>query len=110
MKAFYNWYLSELDNPEHLEDKEKEINTLIAKSLIEEYDEMKAKVDDAEARKKEILKELVALSKERNAIICGRKLTKVERKGNVNYKKVPELQGVDLEPYRNASSEFWKLS
>lgn len=110
MREFYNWYLSELDNPAHIEPKEKEINTFHAQKLIQEWDELSKTIDDASARKKEVLSELVALSKERNAIIHGRKLTKVERKGNVNYKKVPELQGVDLEPYRNASSEFWRLS
>lgn len=110
LEAFYNWYLSELDNPAHLEDKAKEINTLKAGKLLEEYDRAKATIDDAEARKKEILAELVQLSKERDAVIHGRKLTKVERKGNVQYGKVPELKGVDLEKYRAKSSEFWRLT
>jgi len=110
MIQFYNWYLSELDNPEHLEDKQKEINTLKAKKLIDEWDKVKATIDDAEARKKEILAELVKISGERDALMHGRKLTKVERKGNVNYKKIPELEGVDLERYRGKPSEFWRLS
>ena len=110
MIQFYNWYLSELDNPEHLEDKQKEINTFKAKKLIEEWDTLKATIDDAEARKKEVLAELVRISGERDALMHGRKLTKVERKGNVNYKKIPELEGVDLEKYRGKPSEFWRLS
>ena len=110
LEAFYQWFLSELDNPEHLEPKEKEINTVKAQHLLDEYDRNKAAIDDAQARNKEIISELVKLSKERNAIIHGRKLTKVERKGNVQYAKVPELKGVDLEPYRAKPSEFWKLT
>lgn len=110
LEKFYQWYLSERDNPDHLEDKAKEINTLKAGKLIEEYDRAKAAIDDAEARKKEILAELVHLSKERDAVIHGRKLTKVERKGNVQYGKVPELKGVDLDPYRAKPSQFWKLT
>src|SRR5690554_147459 len=110
MIQFYNWYLSELDNPEHLEDKQKEINTLKAKKLIDEWDNLNATIDDAEARKKEVLAELVRISGERDALMHGRKLTKVERKGNVNYKKIPELEGVDLERYRGKPSEFWRLS
>lgn len=110
MIQFYNWYLSELDNPEHLEDKQKEINTLKAKKLIDEWDKLKATIDDSESRKKEILSELVKISGERDALMHGRKLTKVERKGNVNYKKIPELEGVDLEKYRGKPSEFWRLS
>lgn len=110
MKAFYNWYLSEIDNPAHLEPLLKEVNTLGAKSLLDEYDQISATIDDAAARKKEIMAELIALSKERNAVIHGRKLTKVDRKGSVQYAKIPELKGLDLDPYRGKSSEYWKLS
>jgi len=110
LQAFYRWYLSELDNPAHLEPKQKEINTLSAKTLLDEYDDLTAKIDDAAARKKEILSELIAISKERDAIIHGRKLTKVERKGSVQYKKIPELEGVDLEKYRGKPTQYWKLS
>lgn len=110
LREFYDWYLSEIDNPVHLEPKEKEINTFHAQKLIQEWDALGQTIDDASARKKEVLAELVALSKERNAIIHGRKLTQVERKGNVQYAKIPELKGLDLEPYRGNPSVFWKLS
>lgn len=35
---------------------------------------------------------------------------RITRKGNVDYKKIPELQGVDLEPYRKKGSEYWALN
>ena len=107
---FYDWFLREIENTAHLEPKEKEINTFHAQKLVQEWDSLTATIDDAQARKKEVLSELVQLSKERNTVIHGRKLTLVERKGNVNYKKIPELQGVDLEQYRGATTTFWKLS
>jgi len=110
LKAFYKLYLSELNNPAHLEPKQKEVNTLSAKTLLDEYDDLTAKIDDAAARKKEILSELIAMSKERDAIIHGRKLTRVERKGSVQYKKIPELEGVDLDQYRGKPTQYWKLS
>lgn len=34
---------------------------------------------------------------------------RITRKGNVDYKKIPELRGVDLEAYRQKSSEYWTL-
>jgi len=110
LRAFYDRYLSEMDNPTHLEEKEVEINTLGVKSLIDEYDEVCAAIDDATARKKEIMAELVKAAKERNAVMFGRKLTKVERKGSVQYAKIPELKGIDLEPYRAKSSDYWRFS
>lgn len=35
---------------------------------------------------------------------------KTMRKGSVNYKDIPQLNGVDLEKYRGKSVESWKLS
>lgn len=110
LEEFYARYLSELDNPEHLEEKFKEINTLGDMSMIEEYDELSATIDDATARKKEILDSLITMAKDRNAIIHGRKLTKVDRKGSVNYAAIPELKGVDLEQHRKAPSQYWRFS
>lgn len=34
----------------------------------------------------------------------------INRQGSVNYKRVPELKGVDLEPYRNEGTRYFKLS
>ncbi len=36
-------------------------------------------------------------------------LSRFMRKGNVDYKKVPELKGVDLEPYRKGASICWRV-
>ena len=35
---------------------------------------------------------------------CGISVVKTERKGSVEYAKIPELKGIDLEPYRKKSS------
>lgn len=108
LKRFHTRYLKELDNPAHLEPKRKAIETLRAAELLKQYDEACAAAD----RKKEILDELVELAGESNAEICGRKLTQVERKGNVSYAKVikDHCPDVDLEPYRGKGSKFWKLT
>lgn len=37
-------------------------------------------------------------------------LRRSERKGSVDYAKVPELKGVDLDNYRKPSSEYWRIS
>jgi len=109
---FYHRYINELENPVHLEDKHKEINTITAQKLLDEYDELSAKIDDSTARKKEVLSEIVKISKERNSLVCGRKLTLVERKGSVAYAKVVKehLKDLDLKPYTGKPSEYWKLS
>jgi putative phage-type endonuclease len=109
---FYHRYINELENPVHLEDKHKEINTITAQKLLDEYDELSATIDDSTARKKEVLSEIVKISKERNSLVCGRKLTLVERKGSIAYQKVVKehLKDLDLKPYTGKPSEYWKLS
>ena len=108
--AFYHRYINELDNPEHLEEKHKEINTQQAKLLIDEYQDLTDSIDQATERKKEVFDELVKLAKGRNSLIWGRKLTQVERKGAVDYKSIPQLKGLDLEQFRKKPTNFWRLS
>lgn len=41
---------------------------------------------------------------------CGPlKMTQVTRAGNIEYKSIPALKGLDLEPYRKSGSTYWKL-
>lgn len=36
-------------------------------------------------------------------------VSKIVRTGNVNYKKIPELEGIDLDQYRGKSSTYWSV-
>jgi len=67
--------------------------------------------------RKELLKKegelqasLKALSKDKNAKGGDFAFTCFLRKGSVEYAKVKELVGVDLEPYRKISVPMWKLT
>lgn len=112
LRQFHAEYLSEIDTPEHLEPLRVAVNTLDAKRLIEEYDQLREAVSNATERQKEVQAELVKLAGDRNADIWGRKLTKVKKDGSISYAKaVKDLApDADLEPYRGNPSEFWKLT
>jgi hypothetical protein len=60
--------------------------------------------------KKEELKTAI-LKKADSQEICeeGIFVKKTSRKGNVDYKKIPELSMVDLEQYRKSPIEFWEI-
>lgn len=109
---FYEHYLEELDNPAHLAPLEAEINTALTKKMIDEYDKLCITIDNSEARKKELLAELVAAAKNQNATFWGRRLSKIERKGSVSYAKLvkEKLPGVDLKPYTGAPTKYWMLT
>lgn len=110
INAFYQRYLAELDNPEHLEPPRVHIDSADAGTLLMELDAIRKRKKEDEKREKEILAELVKMAEEKNASIHGRPLTLVERKGNIDYAKVPELKGLDLEKYRKKGSSFWRFS
>jgi putative phage-type endonuclease len=61
-------------------------------------------------RDKEITERLAEISGGEEAEGFGYKLVKVERKGNVDYSKIPQLIGVNTELFRKKSTTFWRVS
>lgn len=112
LRAFYDLYLSELDNPEHLELKRREVNTPRLEQLIAEYDDMKEAQDRAKERIDEIMDAMQEAAGFKDALICGRKLTKVQKAGAVSYAKAIKdlLPKADLSPYTGAASTYWKFT
>lgn len=62
-----------------------------------------------QSEEKELRKSLIDMSGNINSKGNGVKVTKILRKGCVNYIKIPELQGVDLEKYREKAIETWRI-
>src|SRR5690606_29025777 len=113
LKAFHAEYLSELDNPEHLEPLRVDLTgNNSAMMLMAEYQELKEARDNADERMKELLAELVDIADNKNAIVGRNKLTKVQRAGSISYAKaLKELApDADLSPYRGKDTSFWRLS
>lgn len=109
LHAFYQRYLSELDNPEHLEPKRVVIDSDEALSIINRMDEINESLTRLEDEKKSHMAKLIEMAGDKSALVCGRKLTRTERKGAVDYSKIiPE--GVDVGQYRKKSSVVWRLS
>ena len=111
-RQFYAFYLSELDNPDHLAPLRIEMNTQEACLLVAEMDEMKDARDRADERMKEIMARLVDMTGGKDALVDGRKLTRIEKEGAVSYARVVKehCKGLDLEPYRGKKSESWRLT
>lgn len=80
--------------------------------LMKEWEQLKQAKDAAttafDVVDEKLKEEFLKLNVE-EAHVAGHKITMVERKGNVDYKKVPELKGIDLEPYRAPSSKYVKV-
>lgn len=109
--AFYNCFLSEIDNPEHLNDIVKTIESKQATALLSEYDQLGETIDNATQRQKEIIVELAKIANNKNAIINGRKLSQITRQGAISYAKAIKdlLPDADLTKYKGQPSTYWKL-
>ena len=70
------------------------------------YQELKR----AEQLEQSLRQELIALAGSQSSQGAGIKLSKVPRKGAIDYSAIPQLTGLDLEPYRKKSIEYWKVS
>jgi putative phage-type endonuclease len=55
-------------------------------------------------------KQLIYLSGDSNCKGGGLSLCKIQRKGNIQYDKVPELKGIDLDKYRKESTISWRIT
>ena len=108
LEAFYQEFLKAC---EEVSDEKLVIDNPILRQQLAEYDDLAKEIEAAEARREEILNALVFESAGQDAVICGRKLTKVERAGSVSYVTVVKehLPSLDLEKYRGKPSTYWTL-
>lgn len=107
LKAFYDQYLLEIKSPEkHLLDL---VQTKEAVKLVKSYNSVKEEIKLLTAELDELKKDLIKIADGKKSNISGVLVYEVERQGAVDYKKVPELKGVNLEQYRKKSSKYWAV-
>lgn len=80
------------------------------KALAENYRIAYQALKNAEQLEQNLKQQLIASSGGLSSMGEGIKLSKVLRKGQIEYSKIPELTGLDLEPYRKNNTEYWKVS
>lgn len=78
--------------------------------MAEEWKRLHAQITELESKEKDFREALIAKAGNYSAKGGGVTLTKILRKGSVDYKKIPELIGVDLEKYRKSAVNTWRLA
>ena len=109
-KAHHFWSMVQSKTPPLLDSTEDMVieDDIIA-AMVKKYSTLKTKKDEMENELKELSVEISSMTTHKKTVCNGWRLAWVERKGNVNYKKVPELEGVNLEDYRNKPSTFFTM-
>src|SRR5690554_2178940 len=112
INEFYQWYLAELDNPDHLAPLRIFIDTPEAGEIIAEIDALRARQKEDAEREKELMAALIKLCDGKNALIHGRKLTHVAGRQSVSYAKaIAELApGADLSKWTSIGKPSWRFT
>ena len=76
----------------------------------EKWKQANQKLKELEVLAESARKSLIDLSGNTNTQGAGVRLSRCIRPGNVNYKEIPILQGVDLDAYRNKPVESWRIA
>jgi hypothetical protein len=75
-----------------------------------EFSDVQAKIKELIDEEEQLRNQLIFLSSGSNCKGGGVSLCMYPRKGNIEYAKIPELKGVDLEAYRKPSSPCYKIT
>lgn len=76
---------------------------------INEYTKAKEASELAKEYEQICKDSIVYLSNDKPFRCQGKSVRKIIRQGNVDYSKIEFLKGIDLTPYRKASTEYWKI-
>jgi len=75
-----------------------------------EWAKVSAELEAVKEREKVLRETLIQLADNKNSIGQGVRVQRVVRKGVVDYKSIPELEGIDVEKYRKEPIESWRLA
>lgn len=79
-------------------------------SAARNYQDIQQQMKYLKEKKETARKNLIQLSGNCSSQGVGLKLSRIVRKGNVNYSDIPELKIVDLEKYRKPPIETWRIN
>lgn len=105
-------YMTAVDNfdaPEMTEADTIEREDTEWSDLAQRYNEAKEAFSEAKNTLDDLKKQLIDLAGGLKSSGAGVSVYPVERKGAIDYKSVPELDGVNLDDYRKKSTQYWSV-
>ena len=79
-------------------------------TVAKDWSAVKTQLDALEKREASLRQSLSEMAGEFTTSGAGVRVTKVVRKGSIDYSKIPQLEGIDLEQFRKISIESWKIT
>jgi len=105
------WYcMQTMESPRLMERDYIQKDDELWLAATAEWKRLHRQAAEIKAKEEELRETLIALSGRKNVCGGGVKLARIIRKGSVDYKAIPQLQEVDLELYRGAPTESWRIT
>ncbi len=79
-------------------------------NITKDWNVINSQLAILEKRKEEIKNAIISRANAHNSKGAYLRVERIIRKGNVDYKAIPELRGVDMNKYRKDPSVFWKIT
>ncbi len=110
-KEFYEKCMIRMEPPELCDkDYEHVKDNLGFDYHCEAYLDINKQISDLEKMKKEHHEKILMLTKDRNSRSNNFKASKFQVKGSVQYDKIPNLIGVNLDDFRKETREQWRIT
>lgn len=81
--------------------------------LAQEYRDLDAQIKAMQSQQQAVKDQLIALAEDAGSdslAVGGITLKRIENKGAVDYKAIPALKDIDLEPYRKPATTTWRIN
>jgi len=107
-KKFYECLMKKIP-PEISENDYMEREDLEWESLASRWKEINCSIKELEKEEEILRNQIISLAGESNTRGAGISLSSFQKKGNVDYSKIPEISNIDLEKYRKPSTKIWRI-
>ena len=101
--------MQELEAPEMTKKDYKQIIDLNFIRAAAEWRDLQSQLKSMEKKEKYLREQLINMSGDSNAMGGGIKMSQILRKGSIDYKSIPEIQGMDLDKYRKDPVKVWRI-
>jgi len=108
-REFYD-RLCNFNPPEDDQEPFQEMNSIEWETLLMQYKTAEEQEKSHQLEKDRIKALIIELASQKNSKGGGFVLNKYERKGNIDFKKIPELKGKNLDEFRSPSTTYWRIS
>lgn len=107
-EEFYSW-MQDLTPPPLTDRDYQIIETPEFLDYAEKWKCLAAQLNSLEKEEEILRQQLISFCQNQSSTGGGVRVSRILRRGSIDYAKIPQLQGINLEKYRKKTIECWKI-